>query len=95
MKKQRRQRSNRNPETGKALVPSGPRAEFDCVECGRHVVRFDALPEPGFLLCVECIFYPAWFTDERLAFILDPWNCRNPPPHELNDLGPAASEALE
>jgi hypothetical protein len=58
-------------------------AEFDCVECGRRVVKFESLPEPGFLLCCECVFYPGWFKDERLAFVLDPWHCRNPPPHEL------------
>lgn len=65
-------------------LPVGPRIEFECTECGRRIIRCDSLPEPRvFLLCAECIFYPGWFRDEKLAFILDPWSCRNPPPHEL------------
>ena len=74
----------------KALLAMGPPTEFDCVECGRHVLRF-ALPNPAdLMLCCECVFYPGWFKDDKLAFILDPSGLRNPPPHELDDLGPAA-----
>lgn len=77
-------RERRNPNK----LPVGPRVEFECTECGRRIIRFDSLPEPRvFLLCAECIFYPGWFRNETLRFVLDPWGMANPPPHEIYDEG--------
>lgn len=46
--------------------------EFDCCECGRHIIRF--IPEPPGLvkLCAQCITLPGWFNDPELVAILDP-----------------------
>jgi hypothetical protein len=47
--------------------------EFDCVECGRHIVRFAAWDnEPA--LCAECLFLPGWYKSPGLKQILDPTN---------------------
>lgn len=44
--------------------------EFDCVGCGRHIVRFAA--PPGADTCAECTFSPGWFRDPELVALLDP-----------------------
>lgn len=53
--------------------------EFDCAECGRHIVRFPcgepALDPP---LCGHCIIIPGWYRDPRLADIFDPEHDRRP-----------------
>ena len=45
--------------------------EFDCMECGRHVVQtiadWNKLP-----LCAECLYLPGWFQDQALRSMLDP-----------------------
>jgi hypothetical protein len=56
--------------------------EFDCLECGRHIVRFapaDAGLAPRFRaadkapeLCAHCLFLPGWREDPRLVAIFDP-----------------------
>ena len=55
--------------------------EFDCCECGRHILSFGAqfgdLP-----MCAACIMMPGWFRDPRLAELLDPEHARNPPEGE-------------
>lgn len=44
--------------------------DFDCVECGRHIVRLhSSWPEK---LCVECVHIPGWFKNPQLKAILDP-----------------------
>ena len=43
--------------------------EFDCAECGRHIVQM--IPDDS-VLCALCIHMPGWFTDEKLCAILDP-----------------------
>lgn len=46
--------------------------EFDCCECGLHVVAIVAerLPEPP--LCAWCLFRPGWHEDAQLVKIIDP-----------------------
>jgi hypothetical protein len=45
--------------------------EFDCIECGRHIIRLAAPPnQPKF--CAECLMIPGWHTDPKLRKILDP-----------------------
>ena len=55
--------------------------EFDCCECGRHIVDVMGLVRNP-PLCAECLFCPGWFNDPEIARIFDPSNHRNPPPHE-------------
>src|SRR5258708_36404107 len=51
--------------------PARPPFEFDCAECGRHIVHFGtAGPAPA--LCAECRHLPGWFADDRLRGLLDP-----------------------
>lgn len=46
--------------------------EFDCCECGRHIVAIVAekVPEPP--LCAECIHLPGWHEDPVLVVLIDP-----------------------
>lgn len=46
--------------------------EFDCVECGMHIVFIIGELAPTPRLCAECIALPGWFTDPVLRKILDP-----------------------
>lgn len=48
-----------------------PEQEFDCVECGRHIIVF-ASPWRDTQLCAICISTPGWFRDPRLREIIDP-----------------------
>lgn len=46
--------------------------EFDCLECGRHIVVVFA---PAWIqedLCGLCIHHPGWFHSDVLRGILDP-----------------------
>lgn len=45
--------------------------EFDCVECGRHIISLQTW-EPTFCLCGMCIMMPGWYDDPRLREVLDP-----------------------
>lgn len=56
--------------------------EFDCAECGCHIVRIVAQPTMP-KLCAACIAAPGWFNDPIMAKALDPMNWRRPPPHEV------------
>jgi hypothetical protein len=49
--------------------------EFDCVECGRHIVAFVG---PISDLCGACQTMPGWFNDPEIARVLDPDNTRRP-----------------
>jgi hypothetical protein len=52
--------------------------EFDCAECGRHVMWFTmAVTEPP--LCAACLALPGWFRDPTLARIIDREHDRDPP----------------
>lgn len=46
--------------------------EFDCIECGHHIVgiTLEKVPEPA--LCAHCLFLPQWFTDPELRRVIDP-----------------------
>jgi hypothetical protein len=46
-----------------------PLQEFDCPDCGRHVVRAVVLPGP--LLCLLCVHLPGWFNDDAMRSIFD------------------------
>lgn len=47
--------------------------EFDCSECGHHIVDVAATEETRtHTLCATCIALPAWFKDAELRRILDP-----------------------
>lgn len=45
--------------------------EFDCLECGRHIIRF-AAPEGQPKLCAMCTMMPGWFRNPDLRELLDP-----------------------
>jgi hypothetical protein len=44
--------------------------EFDCAECGRHIISFGY--DPGGNLCGVCLNMPGWFRDKRLRDVIDP-----------------------
>ena len=46
--------------------------EFDCCECGLHIVAIvaDKPPEPP--LCAYCLNIPGWHEDVELRAILNP-----------------------
>lgn len=43
--------------------------EFDCVDCGRHIVQFGG---PLTRKCAACFALPGWFRDPDLAKRIDP-----------------------
>lgn len=43
--------------------------EFDCVECGQHVVRMIARAEGEPALCAICVNLPGWVHDPKLQRI--------------------------
>lgn len=49
--------------------------EFDCVECGRHIVSFGA-EVTDIALCALCIFVPGWYRYPELCEKFDPDNKR-------------------
>lgn len=55
--------------------------EFDCVECGRSIIRIVSTDTER--LCAECLWLPGWFNEPEIAALLDPYNDRKPPPHEV------------
>lgn len=48
-------------------------AEFDCDDCGQHIVALalDVPPNPA--LCAECVHLPGWFEDPVLRKMLAPY----------------------
>jgi hypothetical protein len=55
--------------------------EFDCVECGRHIIDVSGIViEP--LLCAHCLWLPGWFNDPVVVQLFDPDNDRKVPEHE-------------
>lgn len=46
--------------------------EFDCVECGRHVVRYPVDLGNDQHLCGHCLTLPGWFRDAGLRKRIDP-----------------------
>lgn len=49
--------------------------EFNCVECGRHIMSFGA-EMTDIALCALCIFMPGWYRYPQLCEKLDPDNKR-------------------
>ena len=45
--------------------------EFDCCECGRHIIVVVGVIPDRLSLCAVCISMPGWFRDPRLREILD------------------------
>jgi hypothetical protein len=55
--------------------------EFDCADCGRHIVHFGASPgEP--LRCASCLFMPGWYEDHELRRVFEPDPDWRPPAKE-------------
>ncbi|HEY8136221.1 MAG TPA: hypothetical protein VIF61_00175 [Methylocystis sp.] len=46
--------------------------EFDCIECGRHIVTFVLVAGAEHSLCVACLLPPGWFKDLAFRAVLDP-----------------------
>lgn len=46
--------------------------EFDCTDCGRHIVDVIADKPPYGCLCAQCIHLPGWHLDPKLVAMLDP-----------------------
>jgi hypothetical protein len=44
--------------------------EFDCIECGRHIILFCGPATHH--RCAACVCLPGWFNDPELARVLDP-----------------------
>lgn len=46
--------------------------EFDCCECGDHIVAIVAekVPEPP--LCATCLYLPGWKENPKLRAVFDP-----------------------
>lgn len=55
------------------------RIEFDCRECGRHLLicgrRWPFGP-----LCALCVAFPGWFNDPEARRLFDPEGLAKPPP---------------
>ena len=60
------------------LVTARDCPEFDCFDCGRHIVLISGqMTTPP--LCAACLFMPDWFKDPALREMLDPGHSgRNP-----------------
>jgi len=48
--------------------------EFDCVECGRHIISLgnDFIQRTHPNTCAACFSLPGWFRDPELCRRLDP-----------------------
>ena len=57
-----------------------PAGEFDCCECGRHIVVI-AGPVSEFHLCGACLMVPGWHEIPELRAVLDreSWPARTAP----------------
>lgn len=52
-------------------IAPAPCPEFDCVECGRHIIVLcGTLPDPR--LCGACMTMPGWFRYPDIRAALDP-----------------------
>lgn len=52
--------------------------EFDCVECGRHIIQIGG---PTTRKCAACMALPGWFRDPELRERIDPdWSDETCPP---------------
>jgi hypothetical protein len=55
--------------------------EFDCRECGEHIIRIIDDPKAP-KLCATCVFLPGWFRYPALRAILAPDGLPNLPKNE-------------
>jgi hypothetical protein len=46
--------------------------EFNCAQCGRHIIRMVTTSANDNETCAECTHVPDWFKDPKLRAILDP-----------------------
>ncbi len=65
-------------------MTAGGAFEFDCAECGFHIIDVSGLVrDPP--LCMHCLYLPGWFNDPKLCAIFDPGNYRRVPAHETTE----------
>jgi Zn-finger nucleic acid-binding protein len=64
--------------------------EFDCVECGQHIVRFASL-EGELDLCAHCLFVPGWHRSPELRKIIAPEGLPDMPAREREPVDLAAA----
>ena len=58
--------------------------EFDCVECGQHIIRFNGEPgEPQ--LCGHCLHIPGWFRHPEVRRMLAPEGLPDLPENEKEE----------
>ena len=57
------------------MADAMPAGEFDCTECGRHIIQI-AGPVSEFQLCAACLTIPGWYTVPEIVRLLDPNNLR-------------------
>jgi hypothetical protein len=58
--------------------------EFDCLECGQHIVRIIADPAAP-KLCAHCRFMPGWFRNAEVRALLAPEGLPNLPKKEQDE----------
>lgn len=59
--------------------------EFDCIECGRHIISIGAAPWDAEICCM-CVHMPGWFRNPDLRAVLDPdMTLADAPPHEQEE----------
>jgi hypothetical protein len=58
-----------------------PSEEFDCIECGQHIIRIIARPDMP-KLCVHCLNLPGWFRYPDVLASLCPEGLDNLPDNE-------------
>jgi hypothetical protein len=56
--------------------------EFDCIECGRHIVRLIDDQPCAAKLCGHCFYIPGWFRHDDVRKLLAPEGLNNLPAHE-------------
>jgi hypothetical protein len=45
--------------------------EFNCSECGRHIIQVCG-PVNEFALCAACLAFPGWYEEPELRRLIDP-----------------------
>lgn len=72
--------------TGPWQLQPSTAIEFDCRECGRHIISIGnqslAVTHPD--TCAACFSIPRWYLDPELAQAIDPHGLRNPPAGRLH-----------
>lgn len=46
--------------------------EFDCTDCGRHIIAITEDKPPEGPFCATCLHLPGWFRDPVLRKMFDP-----------------------